>query len=522
MEKSKTAKEISIITVIGFSVFFVFFFLASTYFFLFSKGFGHDCGIFAYIGYAITQGKALYTEAWDNKGPLLYLINALGILIDYRFGICILEFITLFSSFFLLYKTANLYLNRPMSIVCAMCSMLSLTSTLEGGNFSEEYALPFTILGFYLIAKYLINGCTLKKFEMVIEGMCIAAVFLIRVNILAFLGCAVLGVVIILIKNKEYKKLVTVFGFAFLGFVIFVAPFVVYLQSCGALKACIDTAYLQLLGSFSERSLIDRISYVNTMVLEMTKSGSFFIIACFVFFYFLYFRNKKEEDKSFFLLCRISVFGLLMTLLANSVSGASHFHYFISFIPVMIIPTVAMAKLVIIFIDQHCGEKQQNDGFKNCAVALLAVAISATCLVNYSASIYYRIANKGTLSYSETVAKYIADTTDESDVILVIGNESACTSYYGAKRLAASNYFYYANGRFSEEAKTHFAGKIYEDVIKTQPKLIMFENVSSGGFENKQADFVSHCGHSDEWNSFIEENYTSEEPYLNYTIYRHK
>ncbi|MBE7069510.1 MAG: hypothetical protein E7386_03300 [Ruminococcaceae bacterium] len=522
MEKSKANKEPSLITVIFISALFAGFFQATTYFFLFAKGFGHDCGIFAYIGYAITQGKALYVEAWDNKGPLLYLINALGILIDYRFGICLLEFITLFCSFFFLYKTANLFLSRIISIFCAMSCMMSLTSTLEGGNFSEEYALPFTIVGFYLIAKYIKNNYNLKKIEMIIVGMCIAAVFLIRVNILAFLGCAVIGVVIILIRKKEYKKLGTVFGFALAGFIVFLIPFVIYLLKTGALKACIDTAYLQILGSFSERGLVERISYVNTMVLELTKSGTFFIIACFVFFHVLYFRHKQNSDEGFVYLCRISVFGLLFTLLANSVSGASHFHYFISFVPVLIIPTVALAKLVLTFIEIHLVEKYHTDRFKNFAVAFIALAISATCLVNYSCSIYYKIKSYGTLSYSELVTKYIADTTDESDVIQVIGNESACTSYYGAKRLAASNYFYYANGRFSEEAKTHFAGKIYEDIIKTQPKLIMFENVSSGGYDDKQEDFVSHCGHRDEWNSFIEENYISEKPYLNYTIYRHK
>ena len=103
-------------------------------------------------------------------------------------------------------------------------------------------------------------------------------------------------------------------------------------------------------------------------------------------------------------------------------------------------------------------------------------------------------------------------------MIEVIGDSSAVTSYYGSKRLAASRYFYYSNGRFSEEAKTAFATKIFEDVTATQPKLIMFEKGNPG----KQKDFVEHCQHADEWEKFLNDYYDIEETYLNYMVYKHK
>jgi hypothetical protein len=122
------------------------------------------------------------------------------------------------------------------------------------------------------------------------------------------------------------------------------------------------------------------------------------------------------------------------------------------------------------------------------------------------------------MSYSRAVAKYIEDNSDETDMVQIFGGASAASANYGSKRFAASRYFYYNNGRFSEGAKTEFAKKIYEDVTKNHPKLIMFENT----FNNKQADFIEHCQHADEWNAFIEENYTVEENDLNYVVYKHK
>lgn len=506
----------SAFAIYGTLLFLSLFFLASTHFFVLSDDFGHDAGIFAYIGYAITQGKRLYLDAWDNKGPLLYLINALGILIDYRYGICILEFITLFSSSVLLYKTAKMFLAREASLACAVACMMPLVGLLEGGNLSEEYALPFTLLAFYLIAKFLKNGFVLKRIEMIIVGCCISAVFLLRMNILAFLGCAVIGVIIILIKNKEFKKLGMVFFYAFAGFCIFLVPFVAFLASTGTLKACIDTAYLGVLDSFEGMTLFLRINVVNLMSLEMAGSGSLFLIICFVFFFILMAVAGKKNDGVFGQLCKISFAGIFATIAANGLSGCGHRHYFISFIPAIVIPMIALIKILFGFIEQNCKEKYHTDDFKAAAALVFVFILSAPGMFNM---FYYQIKPKdpGYISYPRAVANYIDKNTEETDLIEVFGDSSAVSSYYASKRMAASNYLYFANGRFNDASKYMFADKIYEDVTRTHPKLIMFENGSG-----KQKDFLDHCSHSKEWNDFISANYTVEVNPLDYTVYKHK
>lgn len=518
-------KRTRAVIIYGLMFLFTVVLMSSTRFFFLSKDFGHDAGIFAYIGFAITKGRQLYLGAWDNKGPLLYLINALGILIDHRYGITLLEFITLFSSVILLYKTASLFVSKEISMACAIFSMMSLTSNLEGGNLAEEYALPFTILAFYFIAKYVKNDLCLKKYEMVITGMSIAAVFLIRLNILAFLGCAVIGIIIILVKKKEYKKLRDVCLFALLGFVLFIIPFAIYLAYKGVLKACIDIAYFQVLGTFSGITLTERMLNILDMVLETAKSGTLFVVICFMFFFVLSLKNPKKEDDSFNKLSWMALFGLITTFLANSLSGARHLHYFISFVPVMIIPAVAFAKLVIGLIDLKASGKHKTDDFKSVAVIVLMLAISLPCLINYSLTVFDNMSSKSTLVYeyyTEQINDYILENTTEADTIEVIGYKSAITSYYSTRRLAASNYFYFANGRFSEESKTEFATKILEDVMNNHPKLIMFEKIANEDGVLKQDDFLDHCGDINGWNDFINEYYVSVENNFNYVIYKHK
>ena len=498
---------------------FVFLLSLSTNFIIGSKSFGHDSGIFAYIGYAITQGKTLYTEAWDNKGPLLYFIDALGILINYNIGIYILELITLFCSMFMLYKTACLFVSQDLAFPCAVLSMLSLTQTLQRGNLAEEYALPFTILCFYYIAKFFKNDYKIKKYELVIAGMCVSAVFLIRLNILAFLGCAVLGVIIALVKNKDYKMLWNVLFFAFIGFALFAAPFVIYLASRGALKACIDYAYLGILGSFSDISMFERIINVTRMVTKLAPSGTLFILTAFVFGYPYYYKKKKSEKSPFDYLCLISVFGIITTFLANSVSGADHPHYFMCFVPTLIIPTVWFMKIAL-----GISNKVKKDRFKkqikNILCFTLVIVMCFSCLPGFlmddAVNNIIVSTTERAPSRAEKVVKYIDENSNPSDTVQVIGDATAVTANYASRRLSGSQHFYYSNGRFSEEYKTEFAVKILEDITENQPKIIMFSTKN-----HIIEDFYNHCGNPEGLKKFLSENYETVENDFDYLIYQH-
>jgi len=40
-----------------------------------------DSGVFMYIGKGILSGNIPYRDYWDHKGPVIYFINALGMLL---------------------------------------------------------------------------------------------------------------------------------------------------------------------------------------------------------------------------------------------------------------------------------------------------------------------------------------------------------------------------------------------------------------------------------------------------------
>lgn len=469
-----------------------------------TETFGHDAGIFAYIGYAITQGKPIYIGAWDNKGPLLYLIDALGIAINYRCGIYILELLSLFVTLLFIYKCALHFVPRYVAAIDAALVAMPLTITMEGGNLSEEWALPFTTIALYLIVKFFLNDYRLKKYEMMIVGACIAAIVLLRLNIITFIAVAVLGVIIKLIKEKQVPTLLNVALFAFIGFLIFVSPIAIYLIATGSLSACLDAAYLGAVGAFTKLETMDVIYNITTMILNLRDSGALIIIVLFVALLpFCLYKTKGKKD-SFKTVLLIYYFGVFATIAANSISGAPYMHYFTSLVPVIIIPVIWFSKNIYSFL---C-ENRAKSFASTAVIAALALAISVNSIVVLRNNIFSNLrdsADNYLNSQYIKIAEYVKANSSPDDTVMLIGDGTAATSYYRAKRIAASNRFYYANGQFTEESKRQFANEIFEDLKQNYPAIILFTN------SDRMQDFVQHLDNPDDFNKFLDTNYVIDE-----------
>lgn len=177
-------------------------------------GHGYDSAIFATVGNALNKGRVLYTEIVDNKGPLIYFIDALGLTINYDFGIFIIEFIFLFIGAIFLYKTAKIITKdkKWVSFFSTIFSMLLLFYTINGGNYTEEYAITFISIATYFVTKFLYSDYKLKWYELIIIGICFSATFLLRANLCAFFISQIIVVSICLIKDKKIKILFRAMG----------------------------------------------------------------------------------------------------------------------------------------------------------------------------------------------------------------------------------------------------------------------------------------------------------------------
>ena len=64
----------------------------------YKEALSRDNGFFLYAGSQILKGKIPYIDFWDSKGPIIFYINALGLLVGKgsRWGVWLLEFVFLF------------------------------------------------------------------------------------------------------------------------------------------------------------------------------------------------------------------------------------------------------------------------------------------------------------------------------------------------------------------------------------------------------------------------------------------
>ncbi|MFR5787467.1 MAG: hypothetical protein ACLUHE_10450 [Christensenellales bacterium] len=121
---------------------------------LYAANFWTDTNIYFTIGRGMTRGLMPYRDLFDHKGPLLFMLYALGAAIsDTNFiGVFILETLSLAAAVYAGWRTVSLFgegrltlLSMPILAAVVCCC----TAFTQGGS-AEEFALPALAAGVYL------------------------------------------------------------------------------------------------------------------------------------------------------------------------------------------------------------------------------------------------------------------------------------------------------------------------------------------------------------------------------------
>lgn len=489
------------------------FFLTATSFFFYhaNRSYGHDAGIFAYIGWAMAEGRVLYTQVWENKGPLLYLLNMLGVLLHRGHGIYLLELCSLFIALLFAYKTAKLLTDPWVAFLAAVFASLILCSTLEGGNLSEEFALPFLCVILYYATRFFLQDFSLRWFQICIIGACTGAVFLLRANILAFVAAIAIVLVIALCIRRSFRMLGMVILFVALGFALFLAPFALWLASKGALTECVRVVYLDILGGYLAQGLLTRLQNLVVLFARLQSTGGLYLLLVFsVAFVAAWFSRKLTAPMK----CLLSAcfLGILLNAWANSISGVVHAHYFITFLPILVVPAAWLLGGLYALL------RKQNVPALSGRLLLFALALllSMNGLVTQANQILHQATERPTETQTQLSA-YVQTHTGPEDLVQLAGNGPVLvTLNFREARLSASRYSYYAAGSFNDAAKSAFAEEIAADIMEKQPALVLYTDAAG------RQDFLAHLEEPETHAQWMDTHYEKDAVIDGVLIYKKK
>ena len=413
-----------------------------------------DIYVFQYIGRVILNGGMPYRDTFDHKGPLLYVLNALGLFISGKYGMWLIEFILLAVFFFFIYKTARLWVSIPGSILTLIIVSALLYKYFTGGKFQEEFALPFICISLYIYSDYFLND-RISRFRLIICGLSFGAVCLLRPNMAGLWIVMSIGVLISCIKAKEHARILRFLLYFMLGFLLIVLPFSIWLAANGAWKDFIADylGYNRLYTVVAEEAqpLTNKIRVIIFLIKDPVMIYSFAVLL------YAYYRNRTALE-----LCLIFYFVISLVLL--SLSGRSFAHYEMIMLPTVIYP------LAFTFRAIRNGSRQESmlcDAAAFYFVLIVAAHSWINGLDNAVISFQQRKAVFKGGEY-EKVIDLVVDNTAKDDEIVVCGN--ADIIYNMSDRYSATRYSY-QNGvcKLDPERREEF----YQTVASKKPPVII-------------------------------------------------
>jgi len=417
-----------------------------------------DSSVYVTIAQGIVRGYLPYEDFVDNKGPLIYLINAAGLSIGGFNGIWIIELIFMFISVLFAYKTALLFENKFIALIATVFSFVVLLAFFSVNAGTGEYALPFMMISLFIFTNYFFKTRHETRFHnMIILGICFSCVAMIQLNLVTLWIGFCLVIFIENIINKRFIELSKYIIFFLIGTFIIIFPIFLFLQ----INEILYNFFTQVIfggasRGFSASGLKD-VAKNFYIVINRTNS-----ILPLVLGFILIIINYKKENFTYYLAYTISV--ILSVLLISFSSGDGHYNMVLVpfFIPVL----AFIAKLIDIAFS---GKK-----YKNFLLIFFFFLVFSEGIVNYLYDSTKILTNN---SGRELIAtgKLIDQNTVHGDKIISLGFNSYI--YPFTQRDAASKYIYQGSGL------DHISGakeEFISDILNEKPAVIALFNAEDG------------------------------------------
>ena len=377
-----------------------------------------DSAAFVFIGKQMLKGKVPYLDYFDHKGPLLYLIEYAGLMISRGStnGLWVVEVINMAAALVILVRLCFLASERRSSVWLALLITFIACGwrIYEGGNFTEEYALPWISLALMVFFRFFQTG-KYSKWYIFLLGVAFSAVFLLRANMIAVWVACMPLVLICFLKEKRYRDLSICTGLFFTGVLATACPILLWLVHNNALRPFIECY-------FSFNLLYSAEVGMNAaMMLHLGKVFSLMILPGVAAFIISLATRGKDA------LRRINFLCFAISFLMLEMSGRDYPHYLITILPIL---SFSFADLF-----DWTASLQNKTGYEPSRMLLLF-----SCFCIFAGSLGYHVLTGKKVWPEAPAITWLKKNTVEKDDVLILGNDAWI--YLASDRTTENRYFY--------------------------------------------------------------------------------
>lgn len=401
---------------------------------------GTDSSVYRYIGKAMLEGTTIYKDVFDHKGPIMYFLNAIGYAINPLWGIWIINTFLTFVFFVYIYRIAKLYSDSIfVTSLSALVALFQYTNCYNGGNTVEGYCVVFIAIQLYVFLKFLRNN-DIESYNAFLCGISAAIVCMLKINTIIVCVVYIPYVFYLLIKNRQYKQLLSIATGFVLGFFSVIIPIVIYLVYKGAFSHFIDCYFLfnfEYVSATTQERVMAFFHFLKNIV----------ILIPLIFLVYRVIKYRKSIDIA-------AIIFILFSLLTIASPGRKYGYYAIILAPTIVYPCVVLIEKIITLIN--------NKTIRSLFVVMVTICAAFIFIYRPVKSSYE--APTWTNEYI-VVSKIVQENTQPTDKISVVGNANLV--YLLSERDAATKYNFVPNALLLEAVS---------EIKQAEPKLIVLAN----------------------------------------------
>ena len=423
----------------------------------------HDSGIFLYFGSQILTGKLPYRDLWDHKPPLIFYIDALGLWLGRgsRLGVWFLELAALVTAAWLAFSCLKRYFGSWPAGIAVAGTVLNLVYLLEGGNLTEEFALP---LQFAALALFTGGEKGERPWKSLLVGVTAGAAFLLKQTLVG-IWIAIAGVILLeSVARRDWRGAARRLLSIGAGAGAVCAGVAVFFALQHTLYDFWDIAFRYNF-IYSEAGAAERLLALKEILLALLTRSPYFLIglaAWAVGTVYLILHSQRytwgpSAAEPFFMLLWIAVLDVPIEILMISTSTKNYAHYFMVLLPAF---SILIAFLVFLVLSSRAKIFTQS-------AAIFFILALFFPPVGF---IVEHIRPQPNLQVSRTV-DYIVENTGPEDRVLVWGTQTVVN--YLSGRESPTRFVHQKPLFRAGYASTALSAEFLEGITTTPPKLII-------------------------------------------------